>query len=131
MTAKTLAKKIGLFALTKKAHDVILMDLRKITDMTDFFVICSADSDTQVKAVADAIEEGADSLNSFVWHKEGVTQRQWVLLDYVNVVVHVFHKDARKFYSLEKIWGDAKVEKIEDKVPEPRAKKTVRKKKAQ
>jgi ribosome-associated protein len=117
VTPKTLAKKIAQLALTKKASNVIIMDLRKLTDMTDFFVVCSADSDTQVKAIADAVADGAEKLNSPPWHQEGLAQRQWVLLDFVDVVVHVFHKEARRFYSLDKLWGDAVIETVSDEVP--------------
>ena len=114
LTPKILAKNIALWALTKKAHDVTIMDLRKVTDMADFFVVCSGDSDTQVKAIADAVTDGMEGAGVEAWHREGLTERQWVLLDYVDVVVHVFHKEARKFYGLEKLWGDAKTEKVED-----------------
>ena len=129
MTPKTLAKKIAGLALTKKASNVIIIDLRKLTDMTDFFVVCSADSDTQVKAIADAIADGTEKLGSSPWHEEGISNRQWVLLDFVDVVAHVFHKEARRYYGLEKLWGDAKIETVEDepvkKIP---AKKTTKKK---
>ena len=114
MTPKNLAKKLAQFALTKKAHNVAMIDLRKLTDMTDFFVVCSADSDVQVRAVADAVIEEAEKIGVSVWHREGFTQRQWVLLDYVDVVVHIFHKEARKFYGLERLWGDAKIDAIEE-----------------
>ena len=114
MTPKTLAKKIALCALTKKAQNVTILDLRKVTDMADFFVICSADSDTQVKAVADAVIDGMENAGVEAWHREGLTERQWVLVDYVDVVVHIFHREARKFYGLEKLWGDAKIETVED-----------------
>ena len=114
MTAKTLAKKIAQFALSKKAHEIRILDLRKLTDMADFFIVCSGDSDVQVKAIADAVTEGTEIMGVEVWHREGLTQRQWVLLDYVDVVVHVFHKEARRFYGLEKLWGDAKVEEIKE-----------------
>lgn len=114
MTPRTLAKKIAQFALTKKAHAVTIMDLRKVTDMADFFVVCSADSDVQVKAVADAVADGTEQFGVSPWHREGLTQRQWVLLDYVDVVVHIFHKETRKYYGIEKLWGDAKVEVVED-----------------
>jgi ribosome-associated protein len=117
LTPKTLAKKIAQLALTKKANDVTILDLRKLTDMTDFFVICSADSDVQVKAVSDAIVDGTDKLGVAAWHSEGVTQRQWILVDYVDVVVHVFHREARRYYALEKLWGDAKSELVEDTKP--------------
>ncbi len=114
MRTKTLAKKIAQLTLTKKAHDVVLLDLRKVSDMTDFFVVCSADSDIQVKAIADAVTEGTEQLGIPAWHAEGLTQRQWVLLDYIDIVVHIFHKEVRKFYSIEKLWGDAQVESITD-----------------
>ncbi len=117
MRTKTLAKKIAAFALGKKAHDVVIMDLRKLTDMTDYFVICSADSDTQVKAVADGVLDGMEKLGAGVWHSEGLSQRQWVLLDYVDVVIHIFHKEVRKFYNLEKLWGDSLMEAVVDTAP--------------
>jgi ribosome-associated protein len=123
----TLAKKIAQFALIKKANDVTIMDLRKVTDMADFFIVCSADSDVQVKAIADVIAENTSKLGFDPWHREGLTQRQWVLLDYVDIVVHIFHKEARKFYSLEKLWGDAKIETVKDEEPK---KKSVRKPRA-
>ncbi len=114
MTNKTLAKKIAQLTLTKKASHVVILDLRKLTDIADFFVICSADSDTQVKAIADAVAEGTEKMGVPAWHEEGASQRQWVLLDYVDVVVHIFHKEVRKFYGLEKLWGDAKTEEVTD-----------------
>ncbi len=120
MTNKQLAKKIAFFALEKKGFHVLVMDLRKTTDMTDFFVVCSADSDVQVKAIADHIVDETGKLGMEMWHSEGLTQRQWVLLDYVDVVVHIFHKDMRKFYGLEKLWGDAVIEEVADE-PVPAA----------
>ena len=124
MTPKTLAKKIAQLTLTKKASNIIILDLRKLTDMTDFFVVCSGDSDVQVKAIADAVIDGAEQLNEPTWHKEGFSQRQWILLDYVDVVVHIFHKEMRKYYALEKLWGDAKIEEVEEK---PEKKKAIKK----
>jgi len=120
LTPKTLAKKIAQLALTKKAHNVTILDLRKLTDMTDFFVVCSADSDVQVKAISDAITDGGENLGFAPWHREGISQRQWVLLDYVDVVVHVFHREARRYYALEKLWGDAKIEVVEDEIEKPK-----------
>ena len=126
MTSRTLAKKIAQFALAKKALNVTLLDLRKVTDMADFFIVCSADSDVQVKASADHIADETDKIGARAWHQEGLSRRQWVLIDFVDVVVHIFHKDARKYYALEKLWGDAKIEVIAD---EPVAKAPVRKRK--
>ncbi len=128
MIPKTLAKKIAALALTKKASRVVIMDLRKLTDMTDFFVVCSGDSDVQVKAIADAIIDGTENAGIDVWHKEGLSQRQWILLDYVDVVVHVFHKEARKYYALEKLWGDAKFEEIQDEPKVKKARQVLKKK---
>jgi len=119
---KTLATKISGFALGKKAHDVVIMDLRKLTDVADFFIVCSGDSDTQVKAIADGIVDGTDELGAPVWQREGVTGRQWILLDFVDVVVHIFHKEVRKYYNLEKLWGDAVIESVEDS-PIPRTRR--------
>ena len=125
MTPRILAKKIAHFALAKKALTVTMLDLRKVTDMADFFIICSADSDVQVKAIADHIVEETAKIGARAWHQEGLSRRQWVLIDFVDVVVHIFHKEARKYYALEKLWGDAKIEVIAD---EPKVKVSVRKK---
>lgn len=116
MRAQTLAKSIAKLSLTKKAADVVLMDLRGLTSMTDFFVVCSADSDIQVKAIADAVEEGLEKKGVRVWHTEGGSSN-WILLDYVDVVLHVFHRNLRHFYNLEKLWGDAKMESVQDEEP--------------
>lgn len=117
MDSKILAFKLAEFALTKKAEDIKILDLRKITTIADFFVICTANSEPQVKAVADAILEGAKNDGETVWHKEGTNMRSWVLLDFVDVVVHVFLKDTRSFYSLEKLWGDAQITEVTDEAP--------------
>jgi ribosome-associated protein len=135
LTPKTAAKKIAQLTLTKKAYDVVIMDLRKLTTITDYFVVCTADSDTQVKAVADAVSEGMAQLGDRPWHEEGYTNRSWILLDFVDVVVHVFHKDVRKFYNLERLWGDAPAEYVSDDIttvakPKPRSKKATHRKKA-
>ena len=104
-------------SLTKKAHDVIVMDLRKLSSVADFFVICSADSDIQVRAIADAVEEGMEEKGVVLWHREAGSLN-WFVLDYVDVVLHVFHKNTRSFYSLERLWGDARMTRVsEDKAP--------------
>ena len=97
--------------------------------MTDFFVVCSADSDKQVKAVADAVVDGLEEEGVRVWHNEGVSQLRWVLLDYVDVVVHIFQRQVRDFYNLERLWGDAKIERVEDAKPaqKRKASRTVKK----
>jgi len=114
LRSSLLAKKIASLTLTKKAFDVVVMDLRKVTPMTDFFVVCSADSDIQIRAIADAVEDGLDVKGLSAWHREAGSA-QWILLDYVDVVLHVFHKTTRTFYNLEKLWGDATITKVTDK----------------
>lgn len=114
MNSKDLAVKLADFALSKKAEDIKVLDLRNLTTITDFFVICTGNSDTHVKAVADAVVEGSKDLGERPWHKEGITHKSWVLLDYVEVVVHIFLNETRKFYALEKLWGDADVTEIND-----------------
>ncbi len=106
MRSPALARNIAALTQTKKAQDVVIMDLRGLTSMTDFFVVCSADSDVQLRAIADAVEEGMLKKGASVWHRESGSSN-WVLLDYVDVVLHIFHKNIRSYYNLEKLWGDA------------------------
>ena len=114
MTARTEAKKIADLMISKKAFDVAILDLKKLTSATDYFVICSADSDTQVKAIADAVQDGMEALGEHIWHQEGYHAMRWILLDYVDVVAHIFHKEERSFYNLDRLWGDAKRTEIQD-----------------
>ena len=100
--------------ISKKAFDVAILDLKRLTSATDYFVICSADSDTQVKAIADAIQDGMDALGDHLWHQEGYHAMRWILLDYVDVVAHIFHKEERSFYNLDRLWGDAKRTDVQD-----------------
>jgi len=123
LTSRTLAKKVAEFALSKKAYDVLLLDLRSLTHTADFFVICSADSDTQVRAIADAVEKGSGEIGMPVWHTEGLQASTWIILDYVDVVVHVFHHEARSYYNLERLWSDAKATYVEDEAGQPVAKR--------
>lgn len=116
MRPLALARAIARLTLTKKAENVVLMDLRGLTSMADYFVVCSADSDIQVNAIARAVEEGMDEKGVSAWHAEKGSGN-WVLLDFVDVVLHIFHKNARQFYSLEKLWGDAKVSTVGEEVP--------------
>ena len=112
-TSEQLAELSTQIALSRKAEDIVIMDVRNITGVTDFFVICSGTSDTQIKAIADAIIEGFEKEDVKIWHMEGYSNLKWVLLDYVDLVVHVFHKETRNFYGLERLWGDAKTKMIE------------------
>jgi ribosome-associated protein len=101
-------------ALKKKAEEVVLLDLRSLTGVCDYFVIASGASDTQVKAIADQVSEGLGEKGQKVWHVEGYRALRWVLLDYVDVVVHVFHQETRTLYQLERLWADAARESLAD-----------------
>ena len=114
MDTGNFAKEIAEVIFTKKGYDVLIMDLRKLATFADYFVICSADSDVQVKAIADQVDKTFDEEGIRCWHKEGYKALSWVLLDYVDVVVHIFKKDMRSFYNLEKLWGDAPTERVAD-----------------
>lgn len=111
-TPQEAAKLAGELALSKKAQGVVLLDLRKLSPLADFFVLASGDSDIQVRAIADAIVEGLGESGWTVWHVEGYGHGRWILLDYVDLVIHVFHEEARRFYALERLWGDAVREEL-------------------
>lgn len=100
----------------KKGENIISLDLRKILEASaDFFIVCEASSTTQVRAICDAIEDQVrKDCNEAPYKHEGRQALQWVLIDYVNVVVHVMHPDARKFYKLEEMWSDAGSQLHED-----------------
>jgi len=94
-------------ALDKKAEDVVALDLRGISSATDFFLLATGSSDIQVRAIADHILEGLAAEGKRPLHTEGLDRARWVLLDFVDFVVHVFHPSTREFYQLELLWGDA------------------------
>ena len=105
----SLAQRAAALCLDLKANDVVLLDVRGVTDMTDFFVIASGTSDTHVRSVAEHVLEELRKEGSRAHHVEGVRQGRWVLLDYVDMVVHIFHPTLREFYQLERLWSDAAV----------------------
>jgi len=98
-----------------KGHEILTVDLRKIPNsVSDFFVICHGASDTQVEAISRSVVDTVESeLNEKPVHKEGTDNDQWILLDYFNVVVHIFLPETREYYNLEKLWADADVKEIE------------------
>ena len=95
--------------IEKKGQDVAILDLRQVKNaIADYFVICSGTSDTQIDAIADSVEfEVHKAIAEDPWHKEGKENREWILIDYVDVVAHVFKKDRRQYYDIEELWGDA------------------------
>lgn len=115
--------------LQKKGTDVKILNLEGKTSVTDYFVICSASSTTMVKAIADHLFKETKLVGEKVWRDEGYSGLTWVLLDYVDVVVHIFHEETRKFYNLEGLWGDAEIIDIPEDFDfrKKSAKKTVKK----
>ena len=95
----------------KKGNDLVRLDLRNInSSVSDYFVICHADSATQVKAIAHSVEEEIyKAVQQEPWRKEGLEYGEWILLDYIDVVIHIFRTDKREFYGVEDLWGDAEI----------------------
>ena len=106
-----LADIISKLTLTKNADKVLSIDVRKVSSSTDYFIICSAETGIQVSAIANAVRKGTPTKP---WHIEGLNNQNWVLLDYVDVVLHIFKTQTREFYSLEKLWADAPTVEITD-----------------
>jgi ribosome-associated protein len=105
----------------KKGHAITIIDLKNVkTAVADYFVICSANTDTQVDAIRHSIEEEVwKASGQDVWMKEGMQNREWILLDYADVVAHIFRTDRREFYGLEDLWGDADITVLDDDTMEP------------
>ncbi len=102
--------------LEKKALGIVVMDLRKINyAVSDYFIICSGNSTTQIDAISDAIEKQVyKQSKENPLNREGQESKEWILLDYVDVVAHIFNDEKRMFYGLEKLWGDAEITSIKD-----------------
>ena len=104
----------GLFS--KKGQEVTEINLTRVDNaICDYFIICHGDSNTQVRAIADSVEEQVKkNVNIKSWHTEGTDNLQWVLIDYIDIIVHIFQKPYRDYYNLEGLWGDGKIKRIED-----------------
>lgn len=107
METKDIAQKIAAAANDKKAKDILLLNMEGLSPVTDFYVICSAGNSTLVKAIAGNIEDKLAEAGVHPTHKEGYADARWVLLDYGDVVAHVFLEEERDFYNLEQLWADA------------------------
>lgn len=99
-----------------KGEKITILDLRDIENtVCDYFIICEANSNTQVSAISGSIQKNVSkTLKDKAWHVEGESNAEWILIDYVNIVVHVFQKQVREFYNLEELWGDAKITNIQN-----------------
>lgn len=101
--------------LEKKGKDIKVLDVRGLTTLTDYFVICHGNSDTQIGALAgSAMEKVKETIGENVWQREGLDSRRWIILDYVNVVVHIFSEEKREFYGIERMWNDAIITEVSD-----------------
>ena len=113
LTPEELATRIAEIASDKVAQDIRVFDLREIVSYTDYFVICSGGTERQTKAIHDAIhQELKDAHGRLPRRVEGQTESRWILMDYLDAVVHIFTPDARSYYRLEQLWGDAPSQKI-------------------
>jgi ribosome-associated protein len=105
-----LAQRAAAILIDRKANDVVLLSLKGVSDMTDYFLIASGTSDTHVRALGNSVlEDMKKQVGQTAHHVEGLSQGRWVLLDYVDFVVHVFHPTLRNFYQIERLWADAQV----------------------
>ena len=111
VSSSELAVNIAKFALDKKAENVVSLNVKNLTNITDEFVICSSDTNIQVKAIADSIRKNTDYKPVRI---EGYEHLNWVLLDYIDVIVHVFKTSERNYYNIEKLWGDAPLREFVD-----------------
>lgn len=109
MSSQELCKLVVEGMKEKKAQDIVTMDLRAIENsIADYFVICSGSSDTQIDAICNSIEETVyKNTNINPWHLEGKQNKEWILLDYIDVVAHIFRTDRRAYYAIEDLWADA------------------------
>lgn len=116
LSSTRLSEHVAQGMLEKKASDVVILDLRDIKHaVADYFVICSGNSDTQIDAISDSVEEEVHKLTKQnPWKREGKQNKEWILIDYVDVVAHVFNKEKRSFYGLEELWADARVINVTD-----------------
>jgi len=110
---EALARRAAEICRDNRANDVVMLSLKGVTDMTDFFVIASGTSDTHVRSVGEHVMEELKKFGAAAHHVEGLATGRWVLLDYVDFVVHVFHPTLRSFYQLERLWSDAEVVPLE------------------
>jgi ribosome-associated protein len=113
MTPEELACAVGEYAADGKALDVVQLDLRGIIGYTDYFVICTGRSDRQAKGIHDAIHLGMKAEHGILPRRvEGLSEATWILMDYLDVVVHVFTPDTREYYRLEQLWGEAPAQAV-------------------
>ena len=113
--SQQIASQIADLMLDKKALDIQILDVRGLTTLTDFFVICTSESQPQSRAICNHLEDEMLKEGIKPWHKEGIEKLDWLLVDFVNIVAQIFSRESRKYYDFERLWGDAKITKVKDK----------------
>lgn len=114
MNSLQLAEKLAKLAWEKKGNNISILDVRNLTDVTDYFILITGESEPHIKALSDYLEEKLKEENIRAWHIEGYRNLNWVLLDYIEVVVHIFREHTRQYYDIEKLWGDARLIRIQE-----------------
>ena len=109
-----LAKLISTYMLEKKAYNIKIIYVSKITTLTDIFILCTSDSDAQSRAITNNIKDNLEQNNVKPFNIEGYQHLKWVLMDYVNVTINIFQKKEREYYNIERLWSDAEIEIIEE-----------------
>tara|TARA_B110001454_G_scaffold32275_1_gene31543 strand:+ start:149 stop:520 length:372 start_codon:yes stop_codon:yes gene_type:complete len=113
--SQQIATQMADLMVDKKALDIQILDVRGLTTLTDFFVICTSESQPQSRAICNHIEDEMLKEGIKPWHKEGIEKLDWVLVDFVNIVAQIFSRESREYYDFERLWGDAKITKVDDK----------------
>ena len=113
--SQQIATQMADLMVDKKALDIQILDVRGLTTLTDFFVICTSESQPQSRAICNHIEDEMLKEGIKPWHKEGIEKLDWVLVDFVNIVAQIFSRESREYYDFERLWGDAKITKLDDK----------------
>jgi len=113
--SQQIASQIAALMVEKKGLDIQILDVRGLTTLTDFFVICTSESQPQSRAIFNHIEDEMLKEGIKPWHKEGIEKLDWVLVDFVNIVAQIFSRESREYYDFERLWGDAKITKVDDK----------------
>lgn len=111
-----LARLAGRLALSRKGFDVKILKIKALSSVCDYFVIVSGEADIHVKAISSAVDDGLSKAGYKPYQREGYSDGNWVLLDYIDVVIHVFREPTRQYYALEKLWGDAPIEELSEGV---------------
>ena len=113
--SQQIATQMADLMVDKKALDIQILDVRGLTTLTDFFVICTSESQPQSRAICNHIEDEMLKEGIKPWHKEGIEKLDWVLVDFVNIVAQIFSRESREYYDFERLWGDAKITKVDNK----------------